>query len=61
MKNQFSLYTSGFEWAQHSLNYDLDTDEAVDRYMDEMGVFLQQHLKASRVIVYDFVVGYLSY
>ncbi len=55
-EDQFSLHVNGFEWTSHNLDYGLDSDQAIDRYLDEMGSFLQRHLKASRVIVYDFVV-----
>jgi hypothetical protein len=53
-EDQFSLYTCGFEWAHHSLSYELDTDQAVDRYLDDMSTFLCQHLKASKVVPYDY-------
>ncbi len=59
-KSVFSLYAHGFEWAHHELTYDLGfgEDEArLDRYMNEMGEFLRCHLKASKVIVYDYVVS----
>ncbi len=56
MEDNLSLYTHGFEWACHELTYEVNVDANVDRYMDDMGSFLQKHLNASKVIVYDFVV-----
>ncbi|KAJ5702456.1 hypothetical protein N7488_010004 [Penicillium malachiteum] len=55
-ESEFSLYSTGFEWINHHLDYAIDSDQALDKYMEEMGALLQQHMKASRVIVYDFVV-----
>ena len=57
-KDEFSLNVSGFEWVDHPLNFDVNQDAQINDYMDEMGTFLQQHLDAEKVIVYDFVVGY---
>lgn len=56
-EDEFSLYSSGFQWVHHSLAYNVNVEQNVDRYMEDMGVFLQSQLKASHVVVYDFVVG----
>ncbi|KAJ5626818.1 hypothetical protein N7528_004245 [Penicillium herquei] len=55
-EGEFSLYSTGFEWIHHRIDYAIDSDQAIDKYMQEMGTLLQQHMKASRVIVYDFVI-----
>lgn len=56
-EDEFSLYSNGFQWVRHSLTYDVHVGQNVDRYMNDMGLFLQSQLKASRVVVYDFVVS----
>ncbi|KAI1439506.1 hypothetical protein F5Y02DRAFT_425529 [Annulohypoxylon stygium] len=55
-EDEFSLYSNGFQWVRHSLTYDVHVGQNVDRYMNDMGLFLQSQLKASRVVVYDFVI-----
>lgn len=59
-QENFSLYSNGFEWVNHGLEYPVSPDENIDRYMQEMGELVRMHLKASKVVVYDYVVRYLQ-
>ena len=55
-EEQFKLYTSGFEWARQTVCLDVSNEEGLDRYLADMEAFIGQHLNASKVIAYDYVV-----
>jgi hypothetical protein len=59
-QSKFSLYTTGFEWVLQPLEVKLNSDEEINRYMATMENFLLHHLRARRVIAYDYVVSILQ-
>ncbi len=56
-ENEFSLYSTGFEWVHQALELRLNTDEEIDQYIATMEAFLQNHLHAREVVAYDYVVS----
>ncbi|OKO93438.1 hypothetical protein PENSUB_12501 [Penicillium subrubescens] len=66
-REQFSLDKNGFEFVNHSFDDQITInsikqsggDAALQSYLKPLQVFLQQHLKADKVILYDWRVASL--